>query len=456
MKNANRALALVLSLVASAVGSWAVAQDWPQWRGSNRDATVSGFQAPATWPPELTQKWRVAVGEGVSTPALVGARFYVFSRQEGHEITRCLDVATGEELWQDKYETAEINGAALRFASRSGPRCSPSVTDGKVVTLGVQGTLSCLDAATGNVLWRNTDFEGSVPRFFPSSSPIIVDGLCIAQLGSDRDGSIMAFDLATGEETWKWTGDGPAYGSPVLMTLNGTKVIVAPTASNMVAVDAADGKLLWKIAYSQGRYNAATPIVYGQHVIYAGPTRGVTAVKMEKEGDEHNSTESWSNPDNSLMYNTPVVKNGLLFGLSNLNSLFCINAETGETMWNAPLGESPGGERPQIGREGRAREGRTQEGRPQGGQGREGGRGQRRGRRGGPGGGGYGSIVDAGSVLLALNPTSLLIVFEPSDKEFKQLASYKVAESQTYAYPVIAGNRVFVKDQDSVTLWTIE
>ena len=82
MKNAHRALALVLSLVASAVGSWAVAQDWPQWRGSNRDARVSGFQAPATWPRELTQKWRVVVGEGVSTPALVGARFYVFSRQE--------------------------------------------------------------------------------------------------------------------------------------------------------------------------------------------------------------------------------------------------------------------------------------------------------------------------------------------------------------------------------------
>ena len=72
------------------------------------------------------------------------------------------------------------------------------------------------------------------------------------------------------------------------------------------------------------------------------------------------------------------------------------------------------------------------------------------------GGNGYGSIVDAGQVLVALTPTSELIVFEPSDKEFKQLASYKVAESQTYAYPVASGNRIFVKDQDAVTLWTVE
>ena len=79
-----------------------------------------------------------------------------------------------------------------------------------------------------------------------------------------------------------------------------------------------------------------------------------------------------------------------------------------------------------------------------------------RGRRRRMGGGGYGSIVDAGSVLLALTPSAQLVVFEPTDKEFKQIASYKVAESQTYAYPIIAGNRIFVKDKDSFILWMIE
>lgn len=76
--------------------------------------------------------------------------------------------------------------------------------------------------------------------------------------------------------------------------------------------------------------------------------------------------------------------------------------------------------------------------------------------RGGGGGGGYGTIVDAGSVLLALTPGAQLVVFAPGEKEFKQVASYKVASGQTHAYPVVSGNRIFIKDKDSLTLWTAE
>ena len=71
------------------------------------------------------------------------------------------------------------------------------------------------------------------------------------------------------------------------------------------------------------------------------------------------------------------------------------------------------------------------------------------------GGGGFGSVVDAGSVLLALTPSAQLIVLDPSDKEFKQVASYKVG-SGTYSYPLASGNRIFIKDKDSVTLWTVD
>jgi hypothetical protein len=75
---------------------------------------------------------------------------------------------------------------------------------------------------------------------------------------------------------------------------------------------------------------------------------------------------------------------------------------------------------------------------------------------GGGGGGGYGSIVDGGSVLLALTPVSELIAFEPGDKNYKELARIKVADSQTHAYPILSGNRIFIKDKDAVTLWVIE
>src|SRR2546422_2267512 len=175
MKHRTMALALIASLATAG----AFAQDWPQWRGPNRDAKASGFKAPKTWPKELTQKWKVTVGEGVATPALVGDKLYVCSRQEGNEITRCLDAASGKELWQDKYETGGASGPASGF---SGPRSSPALAQGKVATLGVRGILSCLDAATGKQLWRKDDFPGAYPRFHPAASPIIVDGLGIAQL----------------------------------------------------------------------------------------------------------------------------------------------------------------------------------------------------------------------------------------------------------------------------------
>jgi outer membrane protein assembly factor BamB len=412
---------------------FALAQDWPQWRGANRDAKASGFTAPKTWPKELTKKWKTAVGSGDATPALVGDMLYVFARQEGNEVTRCLNAATGEELWKDQYAVPAISGPDA--SQHGGPRSSVIVADGKVITLGVCGTLSCLDAAAkGKVLWRKDDFPGAWPRFHVAMSPIIVDGLCVSQLGKPGDGVIVAYDLATGDQKWKWTGEGPAYASPVAVTVDGAKVILTQTDKSVVALSAADGKLLWQTPFApQGMaYNAATPIVDGQTVIYCGQGRGATAVKFEKQGDTLAAKELWKNPDNSVQFNTPVLKNGLLFGLSARNDFFCINAQDGKTLWTAPF--TP----PATGGEGQA-------------EATGGGRGRGMGRAAG-----YGSIVDAGSVLLTLTPASQLVVFQPSDKAYTELARIKVADSQTYAYPIVAGNRLFVKDQESVTLWTIE
>ena len=413
-----------------------VGQDWPQWRGPARDGKASGFDAPQTWPQELAQQWKVSVGDGVSTPALVGEKLYVFARQDGNEIVRCLDANTGEELWQNAYQAEAVQGPASRY---SGPRSSPTVAEGKVVTLGVQGTIYCLAADTGKLVWRNDDFRGSVPRFATSSSPIVSSGLCMVAVGSDRDGGIVAYDLATGASKWKWAGDGPAYGSPVLITVGSTEAIVTPTATKMVALAVADGQLLWEIPYEQGRYNAATPIVHGQAtVIYAGPNGGITAEKIEKQGADLAAQQLWSNEENSVQFNTPVLRDGQIIGISNVNSLFCINAADGKTTWTAPLVAGSSTQAPPT-------PPTTTQGRG----------GRRGGRRGGGGRGGYGSIVDAKSVLFALIPSGELTVFAPGD-QYRQLAKYKVAEAGTYAHPVVSGNRIFIKDQDSLALWTVQ
>ena len=363
LRNISVAMACLV-ILGAATG---LAQDWPQWRGVNRDAKVTGFVAPENWPKELTKKWSVTVGEGVATPALVGDKLHVFSREDGQEVVRCLDAATGEVRWQDKYATEGSSGPS---SSYSGPRSSPTVAEGKVVTFGVRGILSCYDAETGKLVWRRTAPEGYWPRFFTASSPIVVNGLCITQVGGESEGAIVAYELATGNEKWKWTGDGAAYASPVLMTIDGVSAIVTATGKSLVAVSTSDGKLLWQIPYEQGRYNAATPIVIDQTVIYAGPTRGTTAENLKKGAEQLTSEKVWNNADNSLQFNTPVLKDGLLFGISNMNSLFCVNAKTGETAWTAPLASSSGGP-----------ERKDAESRPAGGERKEGG--SRGGRRGG-------------------------------------------------------------------------
>jgi outer membrane protein assembly factor BamB len=384
------------------------AQDWPQWRGPNRDGKVTGFAVPQAWPKTLSQKWKTTVGLGDATPALVGDKLYVAARQGGNEVTLCLDAGTGKELWRDKYAAEAVTGPA---ASHPGPRSSPAVAEGKVVTLGVGGILSCLDAANGKVLWRKDEFPKLVPQFFTGASPLAVDGLCIAQLGGKNHGAVVAFDLATGNEKWKWAGDGPAYASPVLATVEGAKQVVVQTEKNLVGLAVSDGKLLWQVATPiQGRaQNAVTPIVDGQTVIYSGQGRGTTAVKIEKQGDGFSTKELWSNEKLGETFNTPVLKDGLLFGLSDRSSFFCMNARTGKAAWTDNV---------------------------------------RRDR--------FGALLDAGSVILALPGNSEFIAFQPSDKKYEELARIKVSDTPTYAHPVVAGNRIFIKDRDTVTLWTVD
>jgi outer membrane protein assembly factor BamB len=424
MTSANRAAVLVTCVTLLGAGA-AGAQDWPQWRGANRNA-VATFTAPKTWPKELTKKWSEKVGDGVATPALVGDKLYVFTRKGGDEVVSCLNAADGKEVWSDKYESAEFRGmdAGPFFL---GPRASPTVAEGKVVTLGATGILSCYDTA-GKKLWRKEDFKGVVPRFHVASSPIVVDGLCVVQLGGSSKAATVAYDLATGDEKWKADSDSPGYASPVFLSLGGTKAVVVETEGSILALNVADGKQLWKTAYPiTGRmgYNASTPMVEGDTLIYGGSDRGTKAVKLDKKDREVTAKDLWSNKDNSVQFNTPVLKGGLIYGLNNGDKLFCINAESGKTLWG-PTAIGAGG----------------------GGGGGGGGRGMGR--------AGFGSVVDAGSVLMALTPAGQLVVFEPSDKEFKEVAKYKVADGGTYAYPVLSGNRVFIKDKDSLTLYTVE
>jgi outer membrane protein assembly factor BamB len=393
---------LTLSLVT------VIAQDWPQWRGLNRDGKVTGFKAPVTWPQQLKLVWKVSVGFADATPALLNDKLYVFTRQGENEILQCLDANTGNQIWKSEGYPAVV--AAGPATSHPGPRSSPAVYDGKVVTVGIGGDIACFDAATGKLIWRNEEFKGAVPQFYTSMSPLVSSGICIAHLGGPGAGQFVAFNLASGSIKWKTAGEGPAYGSPVLLTVGAIKQIVFQSLTKLVGLNFSDGKLLWEFATPVGTgrvQNASSPVIDQKKIYYTGLNNGFNAIEIKKQRNSYKINKLWTNPDFSTSYNTPVLKDGFLYALSNKSRLFCINAGNGQTAW---VDETPHQA--------------------------------------------FGSIIDAGSVIIAVSSLSDLVVFKPDGKAYSQIASMKVSDNSVYTHPILSGDRIFIKDNESLILYT--
>jgi outer membrane protein assembly factor BamB len=215
-------LASVLCLAAPGLS-----QDWPQWRGSNRDGAVHGVKVPARWPKALKQQWKVEVGEGVASPVLAGGRVHVFARQKDSELVLCFDLA-GKELWRSEPYPAPYRRGAGEGIISIGPRSTPAIASGRVYAFGMTGVLSCLDAATGKLLWRK-ECKPCLP--YGGNSPLVGDGLCIVHFGDSEGGKslggVTAFDAATGEVKWCFTdGSRASSSSPVLATLAEKRQVV--------------------------------------------------------------------------------------------------------------------------------------------------------------------------------------------------------------------------------------
>ena len=382
-------------------------QDWPQWRGMGRDGKVTGFKAPSTWPSELRQEWKVQVGYGDATPVLSENKIYLNTRQGEEEVVLCLDASTGKELWIYKYPAAAVTGPA---SSHPGPRSTPSVSNGKVVTFGATGILSCLDAKTGKLMWKRENPTNAVPQFFTAMSPLIVDNICIAHVGTKDNGEVIALDLTSGSEKWKWAGDGPSYSSPSVMTIDGKKHVIVHTEKNLMALNLADGKLLWQVAtpVQQRFYNCVSPYIDGQTIYFTGQGTGMKAIKIEKSGNEYVTKEIWSNTAVGAKWNTPVLKDGFLYGFTDQKRLYCLNASTGQTAWIDNTVNSD-----------------------------------------------FATIVDCGSVIIGLPSTANLIIMKPDPSAYSEVTKYKVSDAAIYAFPVISENQIYIKDAESLILYKL-
>jgi outer membrane protein assembly factor BamB len=399
---------LVAAVTVGALHAHAEA-DWPQWRGPNRDGRTTTFSEPAQWPETLTRRWQIGVGTGHASPVLAGGRIYLHTRQQENEVVSAIDAATGRIVWQDRYPAPyRMNPAATGHGP--GPKSTPVVSNGRVIALGISGILSALDANTGKVLWRKPA-PAEPPMYGTAMSPAVDGALVIAHVGGHDRGALTAFDAATGAEKWKWSGDGPGYASPIIATFDGVKQVLTESQDRVIAVSAASGQLLWQLPlrtpYTQ---NAVTPIVYNNLVIYSGLEHPLTAVRPALEGSTWAAEKAWDNPATGLYMSTPVIVGSTLYGMTNRNrgQFFAVDAASGKTLWTT-----------------RGREGENA------------------------------AIVSAGRLLVLLKDDAELIIARPNVAHFDVVRRYTVAESPTWAHPVIDGNRIFVKDAETLTLWTV-
>lgn len=402
------------SLWLAALGpSPVVGADWPQWRGPSRDGSAPDG-LPAELPATLTRLWRVEVGEGHSSPVVAGGRVYVHARDGEDEVVRALDLADGREIWRRATPVPYRRNPAA-FAHGKGPRSTPVVAGGAVCVLGVTGRLACLEQGSGAVRWEHDfadRFDRAWPEFGAAMSPAAVGGRLIAHVGGIDSGSLSAFDLATGREIWSWSGDPPGYASPIEVTLEGVAQIVTQSRSHVVAVAAETGELLWKMPFATAyQQNSVTALADGPRVIVSGLDLGTIALAPRRDGQGHWLLAiAWRNDELPMYLSSPVRRNGLLFGLTDKRKgqLFCLDSETGEALWTS------------AGREGD-----------------------------------NASLIVAGERLIVLTTNAELAIGAATADAWAPVR-YTVADSETWAHPALAGNRLLVKDESHLTAWALD
>ena len=390
--------------------------DWPQWRGPGGTAIVASARPPAGWPTALTKRWSVPVGLGHASPIVAGATVYVFARDGEQEVLRALDLASGKERWRSGYDAPYQMNPAAR-AHGKGPKSTPLFDRGRVFTLGISGTVSAHDAASGKLVWRKT-LSGALagaPAFGAATSPVADDDRVIVFVGTTNRGALTAFDATTGREQWSWAGDGPAYATPVVTTLGGTRQVISQSQTAVVSVGASDGRLLWRLPFTTPyEQNSVTPLVVGDRVVVSGLDQSTLAVRPRLNGSEWTTDRAWAASAVPMYMSSPVAIGDTLFGFTHKQrgQLFSLDAATGKTHWTSPprLGENA-------------------------------------------------AIVALGDSLLVLLDSGELMVVAGSARGYQVDRRYTVADSPTWAHPVpvassgAAVDGVLIKDERQLALW---
>jgi outer membrane protein assembly factor BamB len=315
---------------------------WPQWRGPHRDGVVHMADLATEWPqkgPSLL--WQKPIGLGYSSFAVKDGRLYSLFQEGGKEVVACWRVEDGAEVWRHEYDChADVH-------DYPGPRSTPTLDGDRVYTVGSDGQLLCLNAATGSPHWQKDllrEFHASSPKWGVAFSPLIDGDLVFTSPGGPNGNSLAAFNKITGELVWKRLDDPAGYSSPV--TIADTRQILFFMGKSLVGVRARDGELCWRYPWATSYdVNAATPLVFqarrGDQVLHyvfisSGYGRGCALLKIAAAaGGGFEAKMVYSGKQMCSHFASPVRRGEYLYGVDD-SRLSCLNLRTGKVMWTRP------------------------------------------------------------------------------------------------------------------------
>ena len=325
------------------------ADDWPQWLGPEQDSVWRETGIVKSLPGgTLEAKWRTPVGVGYSGPAVFKGKVYLTDyliaqgkvsnqpyqemKLDGKERVLCLNAKDGKTLWKHEYP------CQYNVSYPAGPRCTPTVTDGKVYTMGTMGDLRCLDAESGELIWAvdlKQRYEAKTPLWGFASHPV-VDGNKLYCLAGGEGSVAIALDKDTGKEIWRsLSARLPGYCTPVLTTAGGKRQLIIFHAEAINGLDPETGSVYWSVPLdTYYGCSIATPRISGD-LLFAGGIKEAAAV-LQLAKDAPQAEVLWRGTIRSAVYcvnSTPFIENGVIFGVCRKGELRGVDLHTGERLW---------------------------------------------------------------------------------------------------------------------------